>query len=40
MAFPPVKLNWPLTIHDGYSNRLATNGRLHVYTVKRWQPYE
>ena len=29
------KLNWPLTVHDGYKNRLATIGLLNVYTVKR-----
>jgi len=35
ITFLGEKLNWPLTLHDGYSNRLATIGRLHVYTVTR-----
>jgi len=35
ITFLGEKLNWPLTVQDGYSNRLAIIGRLHMYTVKR-----
>jgi len=31
ITFLGKKLNWPLTVHDGYNNRLATIGRLKVH---------
>jgi len=35
ITFLGEKLHWLLMVHDGYNDRLATIGRLNVYTVKR-----
>jgi len=35
ITFLDEKLNWPLTVHYGDNNHLATIGRFNVYTVKR-----